>query len=347
MISNPLPLLFPLLFLTFSAATCFAADAHSIARLGGQMDAKAKTTVEQQVAKNPQDIESRTKLLGYYFMNGRMDPDAKSEKRRHVLWLIKNAPESEILGLPYSLLDKHLDPEGYGNAREAWLKLTEQSKNLQVLANASQFFLLGDRSIAEELLRKGQRLDAENPSWSKSLGQLYSLGLFSVTDQGQRKQLAEKAFQQFDIAYHRSSTIEKDSLLESLAKSALEAGRMDDAKRFAEEMLENDEAGWNRGNRIHHGNLTLGRIALREGDVNEAKSRLLSAGKTPGSPQLNSFGPNMQLAKELLEQGETEVVLEYFALCDKFWKSPQRKLEQWIEDVKANRTPQFGGNLAY
>jgi hypothetical protein len=55
----------------------------------------------------------------------------------------------------------------------------------------------------------------------------------------------------------------------------------------------------------------------------------------------------MLLAKELLERGETEVVLEYFELCKKFWASPHRKLEQWAEDVKSNRIPQFGGNLAY
>jgi hypothetical protein len=55
----------------------------------------------------------------------------------------------------------------------------------------------------------------------------------------------------------------------------------------------------------------------------------------------------MLLAKELLERGETEVVLEYLAQCEKFWKSPRRKLEQWVEDVKADRIPRFGGNLAY
>ena len=40
----------------------------------------------------------------------------------------------------------------------------------------------------------------------------------------------------------------------------------------------------------------------------------------PGSPQLNSFGPIMSLAEELLEQGEPDTVLEFFAECRKFWK---------------------------
>jgi hypothetical protein len=171
--------------------------------------------------------------------------------------------------------------------------------------------------------------------------------LISLPDGPTKKAAAEKAFRQYEWAYDRSEPMGKDSLLSDLAKTAFEAGLIDEAKKYAEKMLDDDAAGWNRGNRMHHGNLILGRIALTKDDVEEAKSRLLLAGKTTGSPQLNSFGPNMVLAKELLERGETEVVLEYFALCAEFWKSPQRKLEQWVEDVKADRIPRFGGNLAY
>ena len=106
--------------------------------------------------------------------------------------------------------------------------------------------------------------------------------------------------------------------------------------------MEND---WNTGNAIHHGNLVLGRLALQAGDNDKAKSHLLKAGKTSGSPQLNSFGPNMTLAKELLDKGEKEVVLEFFQLCAKFWKSD--KLDQWIAIVKDGGIPSFGGNLLY
>ena len=323
-------------------------DAQSLARLGGQMSAADKVSLEEQVAKNPNDVDSRTKLLGYYFIKGRQDADAKSNRQRHVVWLIENAPESEVLGLPYSGLDKVLEKEGYDRAKQAWLTIIQKSpEKLSVLRNASTFFLLHDRKISEELLLKGQTLDAKDPKWSASLGQLYSLELMSLPAGPVRKAAADKAFQQYKLAYDLSDAVERDALLVSLAKTAFAAGLNDDAKTFATKMLEDDTAGWNRGNRIHHGNLILGQIALSDGNVDEAKSRLLRAGKTTGSPQLNSFGPNMLLAKELLERGETEVVLEYFELCKKFWASPHRKLEQWADDVKSNRIPQFGGNLAY
>lgn len=335
-------------FLIAPGTACLGEDAHGLTRIGSQMNSDEKASLEEQVAKNPNDIESRTKLLGYYFINGRQDPDTRSARRRHVEWLIENAPESEVLGLPYGLLDKILEHDSYDRAKQAWLKVIRESpENLTAIRNAARFFLLHDRKISEELLLKGQKLAAEDPEWPASLGRLYSLGLMSIAMGPVRNAAAKKAFQQYELAYDHSDSMGRDALVSDLAKAAFDAGLIDDAKKFAERMLEGDAAGWNRGHKIHHGNLILGRIALAEGDIDEAKSRLILAGKTDGSPQLNSFGPNMLLAKELLERGETATVLQYFELCKEFWNSPRRELDRWTDDVKANRIPQFGANLAY
>lgn len=348
MVLNSMPVLLAFVFLVVARTGCFAADAHSLARLGGQMDVAEKDALEQHVVQRPQDIESRTKLLGFYFIVGRNDPDTKPARARHVLWLVENAPESEVLGLPYSWLDKVLDSDGHDKAKQAWLKVTRESpENLAVIANAAKFFLMYDREIAEQLLLKGQQAERDAASWPASLGQLYALGLIGLPDGPAKEAAAEQAFRQYQLAYDRSEPMEQDTLLSDLAKTAFEADLIEEAKKYAEKMLDDETTGWNRGNQVHHGNLILGRIALLKDDVEEAKSRLLLAGKTTGSPQLNSFGPNMVLAKELLERGETDVVLEYFALCAMFWTSPRQELDQWIKEVKDNRIPQFGGNLAY
>ena len=79
----------------------------------------------------------------------------------------------------------------------------------------------------------------------------------------------------------------------------------------------------------------------------EAKKRLLDAGKTPGSPQLNSFGPNMTLAKEMLEAGEKSAVLEYLQLCEKFWSMEDGRLAVWRRMISEGGTPRFGANLLF
>lgn len=130
----------------------------------------------------------------------------------------------------------------------------------------------------------------------------------------------------------------------------VDAGSLDRAKDFAEELLpiaERYKKDWNYGNAIHKGYLILGRIDLRRGDRGAAAKHLLEAGNTPGSPQLKSFGPNMVLAKELLEAGEQKAVLQYLELCGRFWKSDFGALEKWKEMISGGKVPNFGANLLY
>ena len=91
----------------------------------------------------------------------------------------------------------------------------------------------------------------------------------------------------------------------------------------------------------------LGRIVLREGKIGDALIFLERSVEVQGSPQLNSFGPNMSLAKDLLEAGETRAVLAYFERCRAFWKMGGSQLDRWAADVRNGKIPNFGANLRY
>ena len=138
--------------------------------------------------------------------------------------------------------------------------------------------------------------------------------------------------------------------LSDAAKQSLVLGKTEDARKYAQELLAllpKFQGDWNYGNAIQDANLVLGRSAVTEGRIPEAKQHLLEAGKSPGSPQMDSFGPNMSLAKDLLEKGERDVVLEYFELCRKFWQMGKGQLDQWGQEVKSGKNPVFGSNLVY
>lgn len=135
-----------------------------------------------------------------------------------------------------------------------------------------------------------------------------------------------------------------------LAPAQFSKGELDAAQSTAEALLKeapNWEKNWNYGNAVHTANIVLGRVALRRGNVEEAKEFLMAAGETPGSPQLNTFGPDMTLARALIRRGETAAVLQYFDLCEKFWKMHSDKLDKWRGTVKAGQMPEFGANLRY
>lgn len=137
--------------------------------------------------------------------------------------------------------------------------------------------------------------------------------------------------------------------LPELAKAAVYKD-LGNAKKLANELLvlaSERKKDWNYGNAIHFGNMVLGQVALREGKLDLAEEYLLKSGATPGSPQLDTFGPNMSLAKELLEAERSEAVLEYFELCGQFWEMSGGKLEIWAIQVERGEVPDFGANLVY
>lgn len=160
----------------------------------------------------------------------------------------------------------------------------------------------------------------------------------------------QEKFAKFESAVPKTGS-ERFYALDRLAKAAFEAGDLSKAEAYARELLAAAPGylkDWNYGNAIYDGNMVLGRVAVRrDKDVPSAKSSLLASAQTPGSPQLNSFGPNMSLAKDLLALGERDTVLDFFTLCRKFWKSPSAKLDQWSATAKGGGIPDFGANLAY
>jgi hypothetical protein len=171
----------------------------------------------------------------------------------------------------------------------------------------------------------------------------------------------ENEHKNLESASHTSPSNEHNNMEESeeekrfygLTKSLqekYEAGEIQEVKSSISEikgLLPNYEDNWNYGNAVHKMNIVAGRIALQEGKIEEAKMYLISAGKTKGSPQLNSFGPDMTLAKELLEKGEGEVVIQYFNLCSVFWKREFSSLNKWKEIVQKGEIPEFGANLKH
>ncbi|MFT4589682.1 MAG: hypothetical protein ACI9VS_002457 [Candidatus Binatia bacterium] len=141
--------------------------------------------------------------------------------------------------------------------------------------------------------------------------------------------------------------------LNNAAKMSLAMNRTEDARKYATDMLTLDdkysrgEPSKSNGDVIHNGNVVLGRIAVDEGRLDDARRHLLAAGKSKGSPVLGSFGPNMSLAKDLLAKGEQETVLQYFEECRVFWKMGGERLDEWTKDVHAGRIPAFGASLIY
>lgn len=141
------------------------------------------------------------------------------------------------------------------------------------------------------------------------------------------------------------------TLYVAVALAYVESGtRLKEARVIAETLLaSNTVSNFNCGNIHYHMHSLLGRIALREGDLAAAKRHLAESGKTSGSPQLNSFGPDFVLARGLLQKGEREAVLAHLDKVAVFWENPeirtsspldhQKKIKQWKQAIGAGQIP--------
>ena len=326
-------------------------DLEMVAMHGRDLTAKDAEKLEEQLKNEPNDPVTRAKLLGFYFPLRFTSEQAKQPYSQHVFWVIENKPDSNIAGSPYTGLNQILEGQAYLQAKKLWLQqIDKDPNNPMVIGNAANFFLLNDSNLAESLFKKAQSLEPKNPKWPQSLAHLYTLRATHQAPSAQSESSQESLKQMEKSLDLATSELEKFYTITDLVKYAYNAGDLNKAENYAKELLlmaPKYPKDWNYGNAIHQANIVLGRIALARGNIEAAKKYLIEAGKTPGSPQLNSFGPNMTLAKELLEKKETQTVLSYFELCGKFWKMGNEKLKEWSELVRNGKMPDFGGNLLY
>ena len=306
--------------------------------------------LEERIKKNPGDFEVRGILIEQYFLQAETSKDAREEWKRNIVWVVRNDRYLETEALPIPMLDPQQQKKEIKLAIDLWNEIVDVHKDDPLVLSAAARFLMfyEDMGTAERLLKRAKELEPKNPDWMEKLAMIYELR--AERESGKAKEvLLKKALEERKKA---KELIESDIfyLLCNLAKISFNAGEMKKADQYARQLLKEADTrknDWNYGNAIHDGNMVLGRIALKSGDIEKAKYYLIEAGKTPGSPQLNSFGPNMTLAKELLEKGEKEIVRKYFKLCENFWEMDMGRLKEWTSIVKKGEIPDFGPNLVY
>jgi hypothetical protein len=130
--------------------------------------------------------------------------------------------------------------------------------------------------------------------------------------------------------------------LDDLIKSAYEANNLSSAVNLAHEYLDLANAykcNWNYGNAVHDANRYLGLVSLKNGDQSAAVAYLLKSGKSSGSPQLNSFGPDLALADALLQAGHVEPVKLYLRDIKSFWKMENGQIDEWLAGIDKGDRP--------
>lgn len=142
--------------------------------------------LETVVSQNPEDLETRGRLLAFYRLTGRKlqsRDDNLAAIRRHVAWVTEHHPDSILLT---AVIRRDEDPIGYAQIRELWKPhIDKPDASLAVLNLASNFFFASEPAVAERLLLRMQEIPADPaetgtihdraimPVWNR-LGALYA-----------------------------------------------------------------------------------------------------------------------------------------------------------------------------
>jgi hypothetical protein len=288
-------------------------------------------------------------LITYYDMQFSLSHRQEFEEKReqHALWLIAHHPDSDGAASPGAWLDPH-QPR-YAEARALWLQQAKaQSGNTSVLANAASA-LQFEPELSRELASRALAIKPRDRRLLELIAWSYMREMRGANSAEQRKSSARSALQALEVA----AEVEPDApgagdLLQDLAVSAFESGDWKKAKTYANTLVAPQKPGVGpNGDAIHIGNTLLGSLALRDGDIEEAKRRLIASAPEEGSPILDSYGPRMSLAAALLDRGERSTVVAYLDKCEHFWRLGLDKIPQWEAEIRAGKTPDFGENLRW
>jgi hypothetical protein len=254
--------------------------------------------------------------------------------------------------------------EGLHNSKQTLNKQYYKLKILSDRIKENESFLFEfvstDPYLALKRSLEAQKIDSKNLVWYQVIEMIFAIDTYKGKNMDKRArkihysntlnylQISLKNLKhtlRSPLSYNEKNILMKIELDTAIA--SVEAGNLLQAKELAIDVLSNntDIHSWNYSNIINIANTVLGRVALREKNIEKAKKYLLQSANIIGSPQLNSFGPSFILARELLEKNEKKVVLNYLDHIAQFWTTStsyykKNKLKRWNQVILTNGIPE-------
>ncbi|MFQ5631078.1 MAG: tetratricopeptide repeat protein, partial [bacterium] len=337
------------------------------------LDSTQVATLEQKLQAGSEDRATCTKLIGYYYAHKSHSETARQAYRNYLKWFIRNHPEMEVTGSPVAFV-AITDSAFYREIKKLWLAQTEKyPDNIAVIGNAAEFFshanaqirisfqrmrvdvhklddgeaIVPELEIAESLLKKARTLEPNNRKWPERLARVYGT-LKNLVPPENKHTYAKKALDILEKRLKQDREGGKKYVeYQRLALAAFDAQEWQKAEMYAQKNLANAEEykdDRSYGRAVHQGNELLGRLSLRSGDVDAAKTFLLAAGETPGT-KFDGIAPRLILAKDLLAKGEKETVIKYLQLSKNIWKQGTDRLNSWMATIEAGGIPDFDMNI--
>jgi len=331
-----------------------------------RVTAQQAAALEAQLLKDPDNLTAHRDLLVYYTDTKiKLTPARIKSQIRHYTWFIEHRPELyELRMMAPVYLDRKIADQEFKAIWPVWMStVTKNRTNAVIRLNAYEYVKHFDPVEVENLLLEGMKADPSNYEYPLKLSEFFSTRFDTTKPEPDAVRLArvEKQFKYGQTAVDLLKTerspdrdYKRMGLLQNLSRAALEAAKYDAAKKLATELIlefGQDDTSSYYDSASHIGNIVLGRLALKQNDVQKAAEYLLISIRAP-LRKSNSWLPEIdtELAKELLKAGQKDAVLEYLRLCEglsnlkrekDLFADTVRALQKWQEQIKAGQTPSW------
>jgi hypothetical protein len=314
--------------------------------------------LESEVERNPTSEAARENLLEALSA----DPERFDDPRRFELieWFLQHNPRHSICSTPFMRVNPESAPGAYGKLKARWLALvTDAPADPQLVRGAAAFVAAESLDEGSHLLRTALAQKPDDAKLWLDLGRM---------SQDPRERLAA-----FERARDVGETL--PNLLVWIATTSFEAGDYGKAERAAVELMqlvddarasfgdkldwpERGRALWRRAReacandadagdvtdaiaqhayRKHWANTVLGLLACRNGDLDRGVSYLRASADVRPDYRLSSYGPSLDLVREVCSGGRWEDGLDFLRVWEETWDHP--RLRDWIAALMERRLP--------
>jgi len=314
---------------------CYVQDGRDISEIEA-------SDLEARLAKNPNDLPARLKLIGYYERVGR-DKEIFSAGLEHILWMIDHRP-ADYVCYTLSLGENHSD-EQYAEFERHWIEQVKRHPNDdKVVGNAGSSINHKNRALSWQYFKRAKCLNTLEPRWTRRLARRARYEALNG-DFAQRATYAQIAIEEAKNYFKLDDTRgEQIGLCMDVTPVAIEFGYMEQARQWSEWLL---EGGRNSTFRLwaQTAYLFLARIETIEGNIKAAKvmlNRALNSLKNDERSHVASGHQMIAVLDKLLEIGEKEIVVEALQVSiEKGAEEREEKLQEWLTLIKCGETPKL------
>jgi hypothetical protein len=315
-----------------------------------RLDADGAATLAREVAADPESLMNRARLLGA--LTGARSSFGTEDLVLQFLWWIDRHPDKlgHVSGV--SALNVGREHPGYERMRDAWTRqITAHPNDIEVQIAAAQWFAEHEADRALPILERVHAMTTHDPRPAWVIAHLWGrLAVPTSRDHASPHELlaANKALSWFEKALDRESdpTMRGETMRRTCG-AALRAQSFSRAKELADELMrltggapsnpEDFRSTW-----IAH--LAYGRIAMRDKDVDAARRHLVSATEAMRASKSRIWrSPDLELADELLQLGERDVVLDFLRSVRTVFKDGAAcaRIDLWSLDIENGERPRL------